>query len=122
MKYLIVDDSKMGRKMVHKALLAYVEDEGNNIFQAQNGQIAVDLYKEHKPDLCFMDLTMPIMDGYEATYQITQYDPDAMVMVVSADVQQGALDKARQQGAIGFIHKPIDKVKMEEILTKVGHI
>ena len=121
MTYLITDDSRMARKMLNKVLTEFV-GEDVNVIQATNGEEAVELYKKHKPDLCFMDLTMPVMDGYEATLQITQFDENAQVMVISADVQQGALDKARKNGALGFINKPIDSDKMKNILTKLGHI
>ncbi len=121
MKYLIIDDSKMARKMVNKVLKELVK-ENVQIFQAVNGEEAIRLYKECKPDLCFMDLTMPIMDGFEATLAIKQFDENAKIMVVSADVQQGAMDKAKENGAIGFIHKPIDSIKMQGILSKLGHI
>ena len=121
MKYLITDDSKMARKMVNKVLSSFISDE-DEIFLASDGQEAVDIYKEHYPNLCFMDLTMPVKDGFEATYEIKQFDNNAKIIVISADVQQGAIDKAKECGAIGFINKPIDASKMESILQKLGLI
>ncbi len=121
MKYLITDDSRMARKMVNKILQEFVGTDVE-IIQATNGQEAVEAYKKYKPDLCFMDLTMPVMNGFEATLAITTFDSNAKIMVVSADVQQGALDKAKENGAIGFINKPINFEKMQGILSKLGHI
>lgn len=118
MKYLITDDSKMARKMVNKVLSEFISTD-DEVLLAANGEEAVEIYKEHKPDLCFMDLTMPIMDGFDATFAITQFDKDAKIIVISADVQQGAIDKAKENGAIGFINKPIDSDKMKNILLKL---
>ena len=121
MKYLITDDSKMARRMVNKVLSSFLTD-GDEVLLASNGEEAVEIYKEHRPDLCFMDLTMPVMDGFEATLAITQFDKDAKIIVISADVQQGAIVKAKENGAIGFINKPIDGDKMKNILLKLGKI
>lgn len=119
MKYLITDDSKMGRKMILRALEKFLKED-DEIFQAENGAQAVELYKEHRPDICFMDLTMPVMDGYEATLQITQFDNKAKIFVVSADIQAGAIEKAVENGALDFIKKPIDDEKMNDIITELG--
>ncbi|MEA3554809.1 MAG: response regulator [Campylobacterota bacterium] len=121
MKYLITDDSKIARKFVLNALTKFVSDD-DVILQASNGEEAISIYKEHKPDLCFMDLTMPLMDGFEATLNICNFDKNAKVIIISADVQQSAVVKAKEYGAIGFINKSIDKIKMKDILTKLGYI
>ena len=119
MKFLITDDSNMARRSVNKVLSEYVTDEDEILF-ATNGAEAVAIYKEHNPDFCFMDLTMTIMDGYEATLQIKEYDPKAKIMIVSADVQKGAKDKALENGAIGFVQKPINANKMKQIVRMAG--
>ena len=70
MKILVTDDSKMARKMVIKTLPEALDDKNYEILEAQNGQESVDLYKEHNPNIVFMDLTMPVMDGFEALKRI----------------------------------------------------
>ena len=119
MKYLITDDSRMARRSLNKVLDEYM-DENDEIIFATNGAEAVDAYKEHNPDFCFMDLTMPVMDGFEATLQIKQYDPKAKIMIVSADIQSGAKTKAMENGAMGFIQKPINSSKMKQIVRMAG--
>jgi two-component system chemotaxis response regulator CheY len=121
MKYLIVDDSRMARKMIIKVLKEFITTNVE-IIQASNGKEAIELYKEFNPDLCFMDLTMSIMDGFDATLEIKNYDNNAKIFVISADVQEGALRKAKDNGALGFVNKPIDSSKMKTILSKMGHI
>lgn len=119
MKFLIVDDSNMARRSVNKVLSEYLTPD-DEVLYAVNGKEAVDTYKEHRPDFCFMDLTMPIMDGYEATIQIKEYDNKAKIMIVSADVQKGAKEKALNNGAIGFVQKPINSKKMQQIVKMAG--
>ena len=119
MKFLIIDDSKMARRSVNKVLSEYL-NEDDEIIYATNGEEAVAAYKEHSPDFCFMDLTMPVMDGFEATLLIKQFDSNAKIMIVSADVQQGAKIKAIENGAIGFTQKPINSTKMKQIVRMAG--
>lgn len=119
MKVLVADDSKMARKMVIK-VLQECSDSACEIFQAQNGQEAVELYKQHQPFVVFLDLTMPVMDGFTALKEIKAYDANAKVIVVSADIQQGSMTKVREDGAMDFVKKPINEVKMKQILQKVN--
>ena len=76
MKILVTDDSKMARKMVIKTLKDVI-GENAEIIEAQNGLESFDLYKEHLPKIVFMDLTMPIMDGFEALEKIKEFDENA---------------------------------------------
>ena len=118
MKILVADDSKMARRMVMK-ILQDCRDESDEIFEAQNGAEAVDLYKQHTPDVVFLDLTMPVMDGFEALKLIKAFDSKAQVVVVSADIQQGSMTQVREDGALDFVKKPINDVKMKQILEKI---
>ncbi|MDN5060592.1 response regulator [Aliarcobacter butzleri] len=118
MKVLVTDDSKMARKMVVRSL---EESTIKNleIFEAQNGQEAIDLYKEISPKIVFLDLTMPIMDGFEALKRIKEIDENAKVVIISADIQKLSMDRVRELGAFNFIKKPIDALKMQQILEKI---
>ena len=119
MKILVTDDSKMARRMLIKTLKEFITQD-DEILQAANGEECVAIYKEQKPDLVFLDLTMPIMDGFEALKYLKLYDKDAKVVIVSADIQKGSLDKVKESGAIDFVKKPIDSGKMEFIFKKIG--
>ena len=121
MKILVTDDSKMARKMVIKTLKDVIKEEVE-IHQAENGQEALDLYKQLLPKLVFMDLTMPIMDGFEALQNIKEFDENAKVVIISADIQKLSMDKALQLGAFNFIKKPIDLEKMQQILGKINEL
>ena len=119
MKILVTDDSKMARKMVIK-ILNDVLNENVEVFEGQNGQEAFDLYKEHLPEIVFLDLTMPVMNGFEALSKIKEFDKNAKVVIISADIQKLSMDKALQLGAFNFIKKPIDLEKMQQILGKIN--
>jgi len=121
MKILVTDDSKMARKMVIKTLTEILK-ENVEIHEAQNGQEALDLYKQLLPNIVFLDLTMPVMDGFEALEKIKEFDKNAKVVVISADIQKLSVDKALQLGAFNFVKKPIDMEKMEQILNKISEL
>ena len=121
MKILVTDDCKMARKMVI-TILNDVLNENVEVFDCQNGQEAFDLYKEHLPEIVFLDLTMPVMNGFEALSKIKEFDKNAKVVIISADIQKLSMDKALQLGAFNFIKKPIDLEKMQQILGKINEL
>ena len=121
MKILVTDDSKMARKMVIKTLTDLLQDKVE-IHEAQNGLEALELYKELLPKIVFLDLTMPVMDGFEALEKIKEFDKDAKVVIISADIQKLSMEKALQLGAFNFVKKPIDATKMQQILEKINKL
>jgi len=116
MKYLVVDDSKLARLSLIKSLKANIDEAEAEIFQAENGAVAVEIVQEHKPDIVFLDLTMPIMDGYEALPKMKEIYPKIKVVVVSADVQEQAKTRVIELGALLHVQKPINPQKMQDIL------
>lgn len=117
MKILVVDDSKLARLSLIKTLREYEPDA--EIFEAENGAIGVDLFKAENPRVVFLDLTMPVMDGYEALKHIMQMDPKAQVVVVSADVQTQAQEQVMAMGAKMMVPKPINSDKMLGVLQQL---
>lgn len=102
-KILIVDDSPISIKIMKSCI---PKDPNYELFDAADGQNGVEKYKEVKPDLTFMDLTMPVMDGFQALAEILKFDPKAMVIVCTADVQIKAIAKAHDLGAFSVVKKP----------------
>lgn len=119
MKIIVADDSKMGRKMIIKVLGDVLENTEFEILEAEDGQQCVDLYKEHRPQLVFLDLTMPTLDGFHALDEIKVIDKNATVVVISADIQKGSMERVKQSGAFDFVKKPIDTTKMRWIIEKL---
>jgi len=120
-KILVVDDSRLARASVIKTLKETFGEE-NEILQASNGQEALDTYKSTSIDIVFLDLTMPIMDGFEALRQIKAYDAQAHIVIVSADIQEKAVNKVMSDGALMHVQKPINATKMQEIIKTVDFL
>ncbi len=119
MNILITDDSKIARKILIKTLNELLFDKQFNIYEACNGQEALQIYINTSIDIVFLDLTMPVMDGFTALEKIKEYDKNSKVVVVSADIQKVSMDKVRQLGAIDFIKKPINCDKLNFIFNKI---
>ncbi|PLX47414.1 MAG: response regulator [Desulfobulbaceae bacterium] len=116
MKILIVDDSKLSRLTILKRIPAAIK-ESAEIFQGANGLEAVALYKEHRPDIVFLDLTMPEMDGFEALQLIRDFDQNSWVHIVTADIQAKSQEKVLGMGAISVEAKPIAEKRLAEIFA-----
>jgi len=114
MKYLITDDSKLARFSLIKALKSH--DAEAEIFQAENGQIALDIMQKEMIDIVFLDLTMPVLDGYEALPKLLELNNKAKVIVISADIQTKAKEKVLMLGAKLHVQKPINADKMQKLL------
>jgi len=114
-KILIVDDSPVSRKIMKSCI---PEDKGYELFEAGDGQSGIDKYLQLKPELTFMDLTMPVMDGMQALQEIIKIDPKAVVVVCTADVQMKSIFKVMNLGALMVVRKPINKQAIEDALRK----
>jgi two-component system, chemotaxis family, chemotaxis protein CheY len=113
---LIVDDSPISRKMLKSC---FPKERGFTFHEAGDGLQAVNMYKELRPDLVTLDLTMPVMDGVAALTEIRAFDPEATVIVCTADVQEKSLQEVNQKGAFLILPKPPNKGSVLEALTKV---
>jgi two-component system chemotaxis response regulator CheY len=115
-RVLIVDDAAFMRMMIKDIL----EKNGFSVVgEANNGIKAVELYKQEKPDVVTMDITMPDMDGIEAVKAIKAFDPAAKVIMCSAMGQQTMVMDAIRAGARDFIVKPFQADRVLEAIRKV---
>jgi len=112
---LIADDAAFMRMMIKNIL----SEAGYEIAgEAENGAVAVAKYKELKPDLTTMDITMPEMDGLQALKEIRSADPGARVVMCSAMGQQSMVIESIQAGAKDFIVKPFQPDRVLEAIQK----
>ena len=118
-KILIVDDSPVARAIVKKCL---PKDRDFELTEASNGQEGVQKFKEVRPDLTFLDLTMPVMDGFGALKAIKEEDNLAVVMVLSSDIQKKTMEKVVTLGADMVIPKPPSAESIQEALTKAAKL
>jgi len=115
-RVLIVDDTAFMR-MLLKAML---EKNGFQVIgEAENGSVAVKKYKELKPDIVTMDITMPEMDGIQALREIRQFDSNSKVVMISALGQESFVREAVLLGAKGFIIKPFREDYVVKTLNKL---
>ncbi len=114
-RFLLCDDSAFMRMMLRRLL----ERAGHQVIaEAGNGKEAVQQYRKHQPDLVTMDITMPIMDGVEATQMITQQDPQARIIMVTAMGQKEIIMSALRAGATDFIVKPFEPERVIDVVNK----
>ncbi|RAV22717.1 response regulator [Paenibacillus contaminans] len=114
-RILIVDDAAFMRMMIRDI----VSKNGYEVCgEANDGLQAVEKYKEVRPDLVTMDITMPEMDGIAALKEIKKIDPNARVIMCSAMGQQAMVIDAIQAGAKDFIVKPFQHDRVIEAIKK----
>lgn len=107
-KVLIVDDSGLTRRSLRQIL----ETAGYHVAEAEDGLSALERYYVDRPDVVLLDLVMRGMYGLEVMEKIRELDPDARIVVVSADIQSTSHELAEQAGAKAFINKPFDKAEI----------
>lgn len=113
---VICDDSILARKNLSSILnaLGY-----SNIREVSNGQAAVDVCKEIKPDLIFLDIIMPVKDGITATKEIKSFSKDTKVIICSSVGTQTHLREAIKAGAKDFIQKPIESGMVKQVIDHI---
>lgn len=118
-KVLIVDDAAFMRLSIRKML----ENNGFEVVgEAENGEVALKLYKDLNPDIVTMDITMPVLDGVQALIAIRQYDPAAKVVMLSAMGQESIVRNAVMSGAKTFIVKPFKEEQIVQTLTRIAQM
>jgi two-component system, chemotaxis family, chemotaxis protein CheY len=105
---LLIDDSAFARRKLRQVL----ETEAHTIHEAASGAEALEKYAMIKPRLVFLDLVMEGMDGLEVLARLRQIDPNAIVVIASADIQSATRDEAFKLGATDFINKPFDAIEV----------
>ncbi|KIM00362.1 Chemotaxis regulator - transmits chemoreceptor signals to flagelllar motor components CheY [Paramagnetospirillum magnetotacticum MS-1] len=116
LKVLIVDDSLL----TVRTLTGMLTELGHLVVQtAGSGALALEAYRRSKPDLVTMDITMPDMDGIEATSGILKEFPEANIIMVTSHGQQGMVMNAVKAGAKGYVLKPIKLEKLRDMIARV---
>jgi len=116
-KILICDDSRMARKQLARCL---PKDWDVEILFAEDGRHALEVIIDEAPELMFLDLNMPVMDGYETLEEINAQTLDITIIVVSGDIQPTAQERVLGLGALDFIKKPISEDTLIDTLSYSG--
>ena len=115
-RYLVVDDSVFARKNVAKM----VESFGGEVAgEAGDGCTAITEYDRISPDMVLMDITMPQMEGIEASERIVRAHPEARIVMVSSVGYQENIVAALQKGARHFVQKPVKPEILYEVIKYV---
>jgi len=109
----------MARKQVAKAL---PKEWDVDITFATNGQEGLEAIRAGKGEMVFLDLTMPVLDGYGVLESVKNENLKSVIIVISGDIQPDALKRVTVLGALDFIQKPINKDKLAETLNRYGLI
>jgi CheY-like chemotaxis protein len=113
-KILVVEDVDFNRELVVQLL-----EDKYQVIEAVNGEEGLELAKRERPDLILMDLSLPVMDGWEATKQIKANDDlrSIPVIALTAHAMVGDEEKAVAAGCDDYLAKPLDE---DELMTKVA--
>ena len=115
-RFLVVDDSEFARRNMKKILTAV---GGEAAGFATNGREAIDQYMKLRPDVVFMDITMPEMEGVEAVQTIMDRDASAKIVMVSSNGYQELIKEALDSGAKHFLTKPVEPAQVASVVDFV---
>ena len=107
---LIVEDIDLNADLLSQLL-----EDDYNLLIAKDGQQGVASVEQNDPDLVLMDISLPVMDGYEATRIIRKNNRDLPIIGLSAHAMQGDAEKAKSAGCTDYLTKPVD----EDLLLKM---
>ncbi len=116
-KILVVEDNEVNRDMMVRRL----ERRGYSMVSAVDGQQGVDMARSEKPDLILMDMSLPVLDGWEATRQIKS-DPGIKhipVIGLTAHAMVGDRDQALKAGCDDYATKPVEFEKLIELINRL---
>jgi signal transduction histidine kinase/CheY-like chemotaxis protein len=111
-KILLAEDDSINQEII----LGLLEETNIEIDVAENGEEAIELHKRNRYTLIFMDIQMPILDGYEATKAIRKIDKNIPIYAITASAMNEDIPKTLESGMNGYLHKPIDIDKLYKIL------
>ncbi len=120
-RVLLADDQDLIRSGL--SMILSVEEDIEVVGQASNGQQVLELVEEHRPDIVLMDVQMPVMDGIEATAQLTQKFADTRVIMLTTFDREDYLFDALRAGAAGFLLKTAAADELVDAIHEVqaGH-
>src|ERR671926_1853524 len=117
-RVLIADDHRLFAETL-EALLA-TDDRVEVVGSARDGKEAVRLARKLGPDVILMDISMPVMDGFEATRRIRSQKEDACVLMLTGSNSRTDVDLARKAGAAGYVTKDRIAAELIEAIVEVG--
>lgn len=118
LKILLIDDSEVIHALIEKVLLTAIKEKEFEFYHAYDGLNGFKKYKKYRPDLTFLDISMPLMSGFGCLKKIIQIDKNAKVIMLTALDQNEVENKIKSIGAIDFIAKPFKPMLIVEKFKK----
>ncbi len=118
MEILIVEDNRINRLVLEKILMKYPV----HVEVVENGQEAIDRVEEKDYDLIFMDLHMPVMDGYEAARRIFEMKPGSKIVFLTADIMPDVREQIRALGVEDLLYKPFRQEQIADLISKYAEM
>lgn len=122
MKVLLAEDSRSNQMLIS----AYIEDFGHQVIAVDNGQAAIDAFKEERPDLILLDVTMPVLDGIEAARKIRilceENNDWIPIVFLSGLTDSTDIAKGIEAGGDDYLSKPVDSIVLNAKLTAMARI
>jgi len=118
MTAMVVEDEAVANELLSSTFKNFFKD----VTSAYNGKEALELFKEKRPDIVFVDIIMPELDGIELARRIREINPQQMVVVISASNDIQKISETIEIGVNSFIQKPIDTKKIIELLQNVTNL
>lgn len=111
---LYAEDEIETRKNYTNYLKRYFKE----VYVAQNGEQALEFYKEHKPNIMLLDINMPFINGLELTKKIREQDKKTRIIILTAHLEQDKLLFAAELNLTKYLPKPISRIKLKEALNE----
>jgi len=115
-KVLIIDDSPVARKILRSCM---PQDRAFDFFEAGDGLSGLQQFETANPDVTFVDLTMPVMNGVDALKRMKAVRSEAFIVVCSADVQTKTIETVMSLGAFTMMRKPPAKETVADVLARI---
>ena len=119
LKVLIVDDVSIMRKTLKDILAEQCNIEPKNLIEASNGADAVFMYEQTKPDVVFLDITMPDMNGKEVIEKLKEIDPEPVIIMCSGSGDKMSVIECIRAGAKDYVRKPVTRERVLGALAKI---
>jgi two-component system chemotaxis response regulator CheY len=118
-KILIVDDSPVSRRILKSCI---TRAEQYEFLETGDGVEGFEAFKAERPDLTFMDISMPNMSGIECLEAIRKVDPSAIVVMCSSEINPESLKTVTSLGALSVINKPPTKESVQQAISKADDV
>ena len=118
MKILIVDDVAIMRKVLRSILVDHCGIDSDDVIEAVDGADAILMYRECDPDVVFLDITMPDMDGKQVIGEFLKIDADAVIIMCTGSSDKKSVIDCIRAGARDYVRKPLTHERVQKALEK----